>query len=290
VIQQIYARIDQQAKEHSVKELCLLYNVSRSGYYKWLQRKGAINSFERAQQILDYYVSDIHTHYPSMGYRQIRDTLLLQTGWFVCDPMVWRSMKRLNIKGFIRKSNKPTSTGAEHVRYPNVLQRQFHADRPMQKIVTDVTYLKHHEKWYYLSCYMDLFNNEILEWELSDTFDNFLVITPVKRLLEKAESTGAPILLHSDQGVQYSSAGFCNLLKEYNVVQSMSKAGSPRDNAVMESFWGRFKDVLRRHYRYWEKDDLLSIVSDAIRYFNFIRPLRKLKGKPPVQYRIDLVV
>lgn len=140
----------------------------------------------------------------------------------------------------------------------------------------------------YLACYLDLFNNEILEWELSDSFDNFLVINPAKRLLKKAKSTGNPILFHSDQGVQYSSAGFCNLLKQYGVIQSMSRAGSPRDNAVIESFWGKFKDVLRVHFRYWEHDDLQKIIAQAIHFFNYDRPLRKLNGMPPVQYRIEL--
>ena len=159
----------------------------------------------------------------------------------------------------------------------------------MQKIVTDVTYIKHNGKWYYLAGYLDLFNNEIVEWELSDTFDNFLVMRPAERLLKRKMSTEHQVLLHSDQGVQYSSAGYCNLLKEYNVIQSMSRAGNPRDNAVMESFWGRFKDTLRKHFRYWERDDLRSTIEQAIYYFNNERPVRKLKGKPPVLFRTELV-
>ena len=159
----------------------------------------------------------------------------------------------------------------------------------MQKIVTDVTYIKHAGKWYYLAGYLDLFNNEIIEWELSDTFDNFLVMKPAERLLKKRMSTEHQVLLHSDQGVQYSSAGYCNLLKEYGVIQSMSRAGNPRDNAVMESFWGRFKDTLRKHFRYWECDDLRAVIEQAIYYFNNERPVRKLNGKPPVLFRTELV-
>lgn len=189
------------------------------------------------------------------------------------------------------KNRKATATGTnlEHIRYANVLNREFKAEKPMQKIVTDVTYIKHNGKWYYLAGYLDLFNNEILEWELSDTFDNFLVMKPAERLLKRKMSTEHQVLLHSDQGVQYSSAGYCNLLKEYNVIQSMSRAGNPRDNAVMESFWGRFKDTLRKHFRYWECDDLRSTIEQAIYYFNNERPVRKLKGKPPVPYRTELV-
>ena len=99
---------------------------------------------------------------------------------------------------------------------------------------------------------------------LSDEFDNFLVMKPAKRILEKAKSTGTPILLHSDQGSQYSSAGYCSLLKSYNTIQSMSRAGTPRDNAVMESFFGRFKDVMSSHIQYWKCDDIHKMISDTI--------------------------
>lgn len=163
-----------------------------------------------------------------MGYRQIRDKLQLEFGLIVSDPSVWKSMKRLGIHGYTRRRKEPATQGLEHIRYSNVLNRKFKAEKPMEKIVTDVTYIKHNGKWYYLAGCLDLFNNEIVEWELSDTFDNFLVMNPVERLLKRKMSTEHQVLLHSDQGVQYSSAGYCNLLKEYNVIQSMSRAGNPR--------------------------------------------------------------
>lgn len=270
--------------------MCCVYGVSRSGYYKWLSRAGAFNRYERTQQRMDAYVAYIHAHYPVMGYRQIRDTLELQFGWKLSDPTIWRSMKRLGIQGYIRKRKLPTSyTGMEHTRYPNILGRHFKSDKSMQKIVTDVTYIKHRGKWFYLAAYLDLFNNEIVEWELSNTFDNFLIIRPAERLLKKTESTEHPILLHSDQGVQYSSAGYCNLLSQYNAIQSMSRAGNPYDNAVMESFWGRFKDSLRFQFRFWENDNLYDAVAQCIWFFNCVRPLRKLNGKPPVLFRSGLV-
>lgn len=290
MIREMYAEIQKQTDKHSVSELCEIYGVSRSGYYKWLKRAGQLNRYEKTHKILDSYVLDIHSHHPMMGYRQIRDKLYLEFGWIVSDPTVWKSMKRLRIHGYTRR-RKATATGTnlEHIRYANVLNRKFKTEKPMQKIVTDVTYIKHNGKWYYLAGYLDLFNNEILEWELSDTFDNFLVMKQAERLLKRKMSTEHQVLLHSDQGVQYSSAGYCNLLKEYNVIQSMSRAGNPRDNAVMESFWGRFKDTLRKHFRYLECDDLRSTIEQAIYYFNNERPVRKLKGKPPVPYRTELV-
>jgi putative transposase len=132
------------------------------------------------------------------------------------------------------------------------------------------------------------FYNEILDWELSDTSDNQLVIRPTKRLLKKKIRIDHPILLHSDQGVQYVSAGYGDLLKEHGILQSMLRAGTPRDNAVIESFFGKFKDTLRVHFRYWEYDNLYDVVAQAIYYFNYIRPIRKLNGKPPVPFRLEL--
>lgn len=264
--------------------------VSRSGYYKWLARGNRPNRYEKSQRDLDQLVRDIHAHYPSMGYRQIRDTLLLQTGWKVCDISVWQSMRRLGIKGYVRRGKFRTKSGKEHEFVPNILSREFCSDLPLKKVCSDITYIKHKGQWFYLVCFLDLFNNEIVEWQLSKSFDNTFVLQAARRLLEKAKCTGCPILLHSDQGNQYISTGYQTLLKKYGAIQSMSRAGNPRDNAVIESFFGRFKDVLRFQFHYWLADDLSSVITDAIAYFNTIRPLRKLSGKPPVQFRIEQAV
>ncbi len=239
MIQQMYAEIQRQTDKHSVTELYGIYGVSRSGYYKWRQRQGKLNRYEQSQRVLDAYVNDIHAHHPMMGYRSIRDMLVLQFGLVVSDPSVFKSMKRLHIHSYRRRRKyKLSGSGLAHSRYPNLLNRDFKADAPMQKIVTDITHIKYHGKWHYLAAFLDLYSNEILKWELGDTFDNLLVMRPAERFLKRTESTGRQVLFHSDQGVQYSSAGYCNLLTQYNVLQSMSRAGMPRDNAVMESFWG----------------------------------------------------
>ena len=112
-----------------------MYEVSRSGYYKWLKRKGSLNRYEKQHQELDYYVLDIHSHYPSQGYRTIADTLLNMYGWIVSDISVWKAMKRLGISGYVRKQKNPETEGSEHNRYANILNRKFYADKPMQKIV-----------------------------------------------------------------------------------------------------------------------------------------------------------
>lgn len=118
MIREMYAEIQKQTDKHSVSELCEIYGVSRSGYYKCLKRAGQLNRYEKTHKILDSYVLDIHSHHPMMGYRQIRDKLYLEFGWIVSDPTVWKSMKRLRIHGYTRR-RKATATGTnlEHIRY-----------------------------------------------------------------------------------------------------------------------------------------------------------------------------
>ncbi len=231
---------------------------------------------------------DIHSHYPTQGYRTIKDTLSLQAGLIVSDIAILKSMQRLKIKGYVRKQSTPKASGNEHRKFSNILNRNFNANKPLEKIVTDVTYIKHKSKWYYLAVYMDLFNREILDFEISNTFDNFLVMKPAKRILEKTKNIKHPILLHRDQGVQYSSAGYTNLLKEYNVIQSMSRACNPRDNAVIESFFARFREVLNTHFNFSNSDNLFESISRTIHYFNYTKPIRRLNGKQPVPFRLEL--
>ena len=93
-------------------------------------------------------------------------------GLLVSDVSVLKSKQRLGVKGFVRKQKQPNTGGREHNSFSNIINRHFSAEKPMQRIVTDVTYLSHKGNWYYFACYLDLFNNEIIDWELSDTFDN----------------------------------------------------------------------------------------------------------------------
>lgn len=231
---------------------------------------------------------DIHSHYPTAGYHTIRGFILQTTGWLVSPISVHRSMRRLKIHSCIRKKHYHFITaGATNKKFPNILNRDFRSSSPATKIATDFTYIQYKNKWYYLSCFLDLFNNEILEWELQSECNNHLVIRPARRLLERLkQDTGNQILLHSDQGTQYQSAGYSSLLARNNVIQSMSRAGTPRDNAVIESFLGRFKECLKHEFKLKYSEDIRKTVEAAVKYFNTQRPVAKLKYKTPEQFRI----
>lgn len=288
VKQYYYAEIEKLSKRFAVAWLCKLFGLSRSGYYKWKHRKGQDNRYRKTQHLLDERIAALHKAHPSSGYRSLNARLKAETGWVVCDLSVLHSMQRLSIRAKVRKNKPCARAGEEHTLYPNILARQFAADRPFQKVVTDITHFHYRKQKYAFVCFLDLFNNEILEWNVRTDESMRLLMPPLRRLLKRKQmSTELPMLLHSDQGSQYSSAGFCALLKKYNVTQSMSRAGTPRDNAVMESVFGWFKDFLRADFFPDANDPIDVLLAKAVREFNFHRPSHKLHYKSPVQFKLE---
>lgn len=286
--QYYFSQIEQLSQHFSVIWLCELFGVSRSGYYRWKKNGKKENRYHIIQKDLDACIKQIHQQHCSSGYRALNSRLREQTGWIVCDLSVLRSMQRLGIRAKVRKHHKTATEGEEHKLYPNILNRQFFAQRPLEKIVTDITQFRYQGKRYYFVCYLDLFNNEILEWNVGIDESMALILPPLKRLLKRKQMNGdLPMLLHSDQGSQYSSAGYTCLLEKYNVIQSMSRAGTPRDNAVMESILGWFKEYLRAEFFPNSNIPIAQLLSAAVFDFNHHRPSHKLHYKSPVQYRLE---
>ena len=283
-----YAEIERLNQHFAISWLCQLFGVSRSGYYKWKQRKGNLNRYEETQRILDSYIAALHKEHPSSGYRALNGRLRSETGWIVSNISVLRSMQRLSIQAKVRKSRNAATEGEEHEKYPNVLNREFSAERPLSRVVTDITHFYYRRKRYAFVCYLDLFNNEILEWNVRTDETMELILPPLRRLLKRKKmSTDSPMLLHSDQGSQYSSAGYSSLLQKYTVIQSMSRAGTPKDNAVMESIFGWFKEFLCADFFPASSMPIEELLSRAIYEFNHFRPSHKLQYKSPVQFRVE---
>ena len=288
VKQYYFSQIDRLRRKFSVEWLCELFGVSRSGYYKWRKRGETLNQYQLSQQLLDEEISILHNEHPSSGYRALNARLRMKTGWIVCNLSVLRSMQRLHIRAKTRKTRPAPTVGTENIRFPNILNRRFGAEQPLSRIVTDITQFRYHKQVYHFICYLDLYNNEILEWNVRTDETMQLVLPPLRRLLKrKRMSNDCPMLLHSDQGSQYSSAGYHSLLKLYNVTQSMSRAGTPHDNAVMESIFGWFKEFLRAEYLSRSDEPIHQLLEKAVFEFNHFRPSYKLHYKSPVQFRIE---
>ena len=224
-----------------------------------------------------------HRHKGRLGYRRI--TLLLkEKGILINHKTVLRLMKILGLKSIIRVKKYKSYKGEQGKIAPNVLQRNFKSDTPNQKWATDVTEFNVSGNKLYLSPIIDLFNGEIVSFDLSERPVFSQIIRMLKKSFRKVKST-QNIILHSDQGWQYQMKAYQNILKEKGIVQSMSRKGNCLDNAIIENFFGTLKSELFYTKKFSSIEELKKEIKEYIDYYNNDRIRLNLKGKSPVQYR-----
>ena len=223
-----------------------------------------------------------------MGYRRIRDELDKKHGIAVNDKRVLRICRKEHIQSTIKwkpKSCTRSSDNPAHIA-KNYLNRDFHADAPNQKWLTDVTEFKYYIgveiHKVYLSAILDLFDRRIVAYRIGDHNDNPLVMNTFDEAVA-AEPEAHP-LFHSDRGFQYTSKQFSIKLKKHHMKQSMSRVAHCIDNGPMEGFWGILKREMYYGKRYTSKADLVNAVESYLRYYNMERIQRKLCLMTPVEY------
>lgn len=197
---------------------------------------------------------------------------------------VQRLMSMLGLKSVVRPKKYRSFKGDIGLAAENLLDRQFEADTPNQKWVTDVTEFNVDGNKLYLSPILDLYNGEIIAYETSRR----PVFEMVRSMLTKSLAKLLPLekpMLHSDQGWQYRMSQYKSALSERGMVQSMSRKGNCHDNAAMESFFAVLKSELFYLKKFSSIDELESAISEYIRYYNYDRIKMKLNGLSPVQYR-----
>lgn len=257
--------------------------LSRSTYY--YQRRTQLT--ENAQEPLKRLISSIyHRHQGRYGYRRITMELRQQWAKLVNHKKVQRLMHSMGLKSLVRPKRYHAWRGGIHSAAPNVLQRQFQAQQPYQKWVTDVTEFKVKGEKLFLSPIMDLYNGEIVAWRTSRSPVFALVGNMLKDALGQLEGGQRPIL-HSDQGWQYTMPLWRDALKKYGIVQSMSRRGNCLDNAAMESFFATLKSEFFYLKRFESVQELEAGLKEYIDYYNHDRIRLKLKGLSPVQYRVQ---
>lgn len=217
------------------------------------------------------------------GYRRITAELR-QAGQIVNHKTVQRLMKILGLQSLVRPK-KYRSYRGEQATSPNVLNRQFDAARPNEKWVTDVTEFKVRGAKLYLSPVMDLFNGEIVTFEMQERPPYSLVGNMLKKALLKVKGRSAAPLLHSDQGWHYQMPAYRKQLSDHGLTQSMSRKGNCLDNAAMESFFGTLKSEFFYLNKFADIEELKAGLRRYIHYYNHQRIKLKLKGLSPVQYR-----
>ncbi len=218
------------------------------------------------------------------GHRRIHRELLKQ-GWTVAKKTVLKLMRSLRLVCKVRRKKRYNSYQGEPGRIaPNVLNREFDAQAPNQKWVTDVTEFSVGDRKLYLSPVMDLFDRQITSHSIGISPNLALTNTSLREALTTLEDGQKP-LVHSDQGFQYQHASWRTLLEGAGAAQSMSRKGNCYDNAVMENFFGHLKEEFFHHVRFLSTEALATQLNEYIRWYNAERISTKLKGLSPVQYR-----
>ncbi|UNK45042.1 IS3 family transposase [Arthrobacter sulfonylureivorans] len=218
------------------------------------------------------------------GHRRIH-TELVKQGWSVAKKTVLKLMRSLRLVCKVRRRKRYNSyQGGQGAVAPNLLNREFDADAPNQKWVTDVTEFSVGDRKLYLSPVMDLFDRQIISYAVGTSPNLQLTNTSLREALTTL-ACGQKPLVHSDQGFQYQHLSWRHLLKNAGAVQSMSRKGNCFDNAVMENFFGHLKEELFHHVQFLNIEALQSALHEYMHWYNTERISTKLKGLSPVQYR-----
>ena len=277
----------EENEEHGypISALCELGKVSRAGYYKWINR--GTPDYEVEIDRIAAVVEDIHIESPDKGYRRIRDDLERYHGIKVNDKKVLRICRKKRIKSTIKYSNNGCTRQADNPQFiaENILNREFSADAPNQKWLTDVTefkyYVGYESRKVFLSAILDLYDRRIVSYVIGDSNNNELVFSTFDAAV--AANPDASPLFHSDRGYQYTSRAFHRKLETVGMTQSMSRVARCIDNGPMEGFWGILKRERYYGKRFTDKGSLVAMIEEYIDYYNNRRLQRNLGVLTPME-------
>ena len=269
-----YRVIYRHKDKYSISGMCRFFEVSRSGYYAYLKRKDIPDKDLPLAEKIKECQEESHRTY---GYRRVH-IWLERHGIYRNPKTVLRIMQKYNLLSVVRRKRFTYCSQILH-RYPNILNRDFTANRPNQKWATDISYIKTSEGFLYLSIIRDLYDNSIVAYKTAREQSIKLVLDTVKEAKAKEKVTGE-LQLHSDQGFQYTSHAYFNLTTSYGITQSMSRRGNPYDNSLAENFFSILKTecIHRVKLRCYEEARLL--IAEYIHFYNNIRIQTKTKLTP----------
>ena len=256
--------------------------MARSVFYYHLKH---FNSNDKYAQVKKVISKIFYEHKGRYGYRRI--TIELQNqGYRINHKVVERLMQQLGLKCLIRRVKYRSYKGEQGTVADNELNREFRAEKPNQKWVTDVTEFRLFGQKLYLSPILDLCSGDIVTYTISDSPNLLMVTTMLEQAFQKIpDNTG--LLLHSDQGWHYQHKQYRKMLEEKGVKQSMSRKGNCYDNSVMENFFGILKQEMYYGTTYYSFDELKEAIERYIKYYNEKRIKEKLGWMSPVQYRLN---
>ncbi|WP_413402830.1 IS3 family transposase [Pseudoalteromonas sp. KJ71-7] len=272
--------VEEFKAKHSLQHLLKATGLPKSVYYYHRTTcKQPCASNDLLVKIRDIY----HAHKGRYGYRRITSALRAM-GVLVNHKRVQRLMNELGLKSKVRPKRYKSYKGEVGKIAENTLNREFTAQKPNQKWVTDVTEFKVDNEKVYLSPMIDLFNQEVISYEVRKSVALPLVTDMLKTATARLKPNEKPVV-HSDQGWQYQNKQYQNHLKEKGLQQSMSRKGNCLDNAVAENFFGILKSEMYHNETFKDVNDLIENIKEYIHYYNNERIKLKLKGLSPIQYR-----
>ena len=277
------------SSQYSINSLCIEMHINRSGFYKWLKRRSNPSQKEINRTSAFNIFKEYHDKYPSHGYRWLNAKIKLDTNTIFSNNYAHKICRFLNIKSdskHVRRYGKKVNKALKN--FPNYILAELNPLRPFQLIVTDMTAFWANSHYYELTLFMDLFNNEIIAYYLSDKKGNpeAYHIALAKVIEEKNKKyMDLEMILHSDQGSVYCSKRFNKSLHLYNIIHSISKPGTPTENGAMEAINGWIKEELFIDFNINNSNDIHKSIEDYIHYFNYERPQCTLKYLTPIQYK-----
>ena len=269
-----YRVIYRHKDKYSISEMCRFFGVSRSGYYDFVARMDIPDKdLPIAEKIKECQNKCGKTY----GYRRVH--LWLEGENIHHNPKtVLRIMQKYDLLSVIRRKKYRKYTDVIH-KYPNLLNRNFKADKPNQKWVTDISYIHISQGVLYLSIIRDLYDNSIVSYKTSTTQNVALVLNTI-RAAKRKEKVTAELQLHSDQGFQYTSNQYFKLTKSYGITPSMSRRGNPYDNSLAENFFSILKTECINRVKLKTFADARLLIDQYIYFYNNQRIQLKTKLTP----------
>ena len=264
----------------TVEELCKLLEVSRSGYYKWLKRK---DEPDKDKVIADLIVECHEKALRTYGYRRVKMWLLRETGLVINHKAVLRIMRKYNLLAIRKRKRFRHYDCNTYTHYNNELMRNFKATRPNEKWVTDISYIQTKQGFLYLSMIKDLYDNSIVGYKYATQMPASLVIETVRAAVKNAKPSGG-LILHSDNGFQYTSQAYYNVAIANGIKPSMSSVGCPYDNACAENFFSMLKTECIYRAKPQTFDEAKELVDEYIYFYNNER-IQLKTGQTPMEVR-----
>ena len=276
-----------KTEKYPIEKLCSKLHINRSAYYKWLKREPS-----KGQQVNEQLIEWIKELYEEqngiLGYRQMTITVNRVHKTAYNKKRIRRLMQILHLQSVCRKKKYNYIKSTPEVTAENVLNREFYADAPNEKWLTDVTEFKYYVgvevKKLYLSAIFDLYDRRIVAYRIGTSNNNQLVFETFDEAVAK-NPTAHP-LFHSDRGFQYTNKTFHNKLMQAGMRQSMSRVGRCTDNGPMEGFWGIPKAEMYYLKKFTSKEQLTNAIDSYIHFYNTKRYQIKLKSMTPMEFHL----